>query len=308
MSKNIFQHKRYKNEKIMRIKPSAPNRVTLFVIGTITIIITLFLIAVVGYVMLSSVLVKDTNSFGGIKFSLDGYKMIFTNEKVLRGFCNSILYTVVGTAVSLTMTILSAYVMSRPDFRMSKLIFIVFTGSNFVNGGLVPTYLLVRNLNLLNSMWALILPSAISVYNVIMLMSYFKNKVPSELYDAARLDGCGHWKYLISIVIPLTLSFIAVIAFFYAVSYWNSYFNASIYITESAKLPLQNVLKQMLISNRESLLLQGGIVTESGITAVQRSKLFEYALIIFSSAPMIILLMFIRKSFKNLGDESGKVV
>lgn len=250
-------------------------------------------------VVVSSVLVNDTAAENGVHFSLAGYIGILENKMVFQGLKNSILYTAVGTLISTIATVLSAYALSRPDFRTAEFLTLLFVFTNYFSGGFVPTYLLVKQLGLLNSMWSLILPSALSVYNLLLLKSYFRNKIPMELYDAARIDGCGHWKYLCLIVLPFSMSYIGVIAFFFAVSYWNAYFNASIYITDMDKLPLTNILRELLIKNQESLALQRGVVTDTGISLVQQARLMEYALVVIASAPMIVLLLVIRKVFKN---------
>lgn len=295
------------HSKYLKIKRSKSD---VIVLSIVTIIMLFFLIAFtfpVVQVIISSFFVKNSSSPIGITFSLDGYAAILNNPMVLRAFLNSVVYTTVGTAFSIVVTILTAYVISRPDFRLARYVTLMFIFTNYFSGGFIPTYLLVKSLGLLNSMWSLILPSAVSVYNVLLLESYFRNHVPMEMYDAARIDGCGHWRYLLKIVLPLSSSFIAILAFFYAVSYWNSYFNASIYITDMDKLPLPNILKEMLISNRELMLTLGGNLTDSGITVVQQSMLFEYALIVFASVPMIVLLLIVRKASKNY-DSSGGIV
>lgn len=293
--------------KILKIKRARSDVIVLVILSVIAFVFMIAFAFPVFQVIASSFLVGNANSVLGVTFSLDGYKAILENSAVLQGFANSVLYTTVGTLFSVIVTVLSSYVISRPEFRMGKVVTFLFVATNYFSGGFIPTYLLVKNLGLLNSMWALILPSAVSVYNVLMLQSYFKKEVPSELYDAARMDGCGHWGYLLRIVLPMTKSFVALIGFFYAVSYWNSYFNASIYITDADKLPLPNILKELLLTNQESLIMQGGTLTEGGITAVQQSRLLEHALIVVAAAPMIILLFFIRKSFKN-GNSTGGVV
>lgn len=299
--------RRFKEPKL-RLKPSLTDRVTVTIIGTLNVIFLILFFFMVGYIVLSSFVVRDSSAPLGIKISLDGFQAIFENDKVKRGFLNSVVYTTVGVAASTVVTVALAFALSRPEFRMAKRIYNVFAYSSCFGAGLVPLYLIVKNLGLLNSMWSLILPGIVSVYNVFLLQSYFRNNIPSEIIDAAKIDGCGYFRCLQFIAVPMALSFIGLIAFFYAVSYWGAYFNASIFITESSKLPLQNVLREMLITNRELLATQGGTLTDSGITLVQQSRLFEYALIVFSTTPMIILLALIRKNLKNLGAEQGKVI
>ncbi len=287
------------NQKSLKIKLSFSDRLFVAFLTCLSIIFfAIFAIPVIK-VIVSSLVVTDITTERGIRFTVAGYRGIFKNRMVFQGFKNSILYTTVGTLISIIATVLSAYVLSRPDFRMASFIRFLFIFTNYFSGGFIPTYLLVKKLGLLNSMWSLIFPSAISVYNLFLLESYFRNKIPSEFYDAARIDGCGHWKYLLKIVLPFSMSYIGVIIFFFAVSYWNAYFNASIYITEMDKLPLTNILNELLIKNRESLALQSGVITDNSISLIQQVQLMEYVLIVIDSAPMIILLFIIRKIFKN---------
>ncbi len=229
------------------------------------------------------------------EISFDGYKEVLTDPTVQQGFINSVVYTVTGTLVSLTCTVFFAYVLSRPTFKGAKLITVMLMITLYLSGGMIPTYLVVKKLGLLNTMWALILPSCISVYNIFLLRSYFTNKIPAELYDAAVIDGCGHWCFLVRVVLPMSSSFLMVIALFFVSSYWNSYFMASIYITDLDKLPLANVLNNILIRNQDSSLTSGLLNSGSNINAEQTKQLVEYALIVVSSLPVISFFIVTRK-------------
>ncbi len=240
------------------------------------------------------------------EISLEGYKEVMTDSTVLRGFVNSVVYTGTGTIVSLAVTILFAYVLSRPTFKNAKFVTILLMLTLYFSGGMIPTYLVVKKLGLLNTMWSLILPVCISVYNIFLVKSYFTNKISKELYDAAVIDGCGHWRFLLKIVLPMSSSFLMVIALFFVASYWNSYFMATIFITDMDKLPLANVLNNILIKNQDSSLSAGIFNSSSNVSVEQKKKLIEYALIVLSSLPVI---SFFAITKKHMGKDyiSGSV-
>lgn len=250
------------------------------------------------YVLVSSISTdamrtKITNIPNEISFA--GYMEVLTDPTVLRGFLNSVVYTATGTMVSISITVLFAYVLSRPTFKNARLVTILLMITLYFSGGMIPTYLVVKKLGLINTMWALILPSCISVYNIFLLRSYFTNKIPQELYDASIIDGCGHWRFLLQIVLPMSSSFLMVIALFFVASYWNSYFMATIFITDMDKLPLANVLNNILIRNQDSSLSSGLLNSASSINLEQKKKLIEYALIVVSSLPVILFFIITRK-------------
>lgn len=224
-----------------------------------------------------------------------GYKTIFQDPEILTGYGNSIYLTVLGTVINIILTIMLAYPLSVKDFygRNAFMGFVTFT--MLFNGGLIPIYLLINNLGLYDSYWALILPGATSAYNVIVARSYFSSSIPEDLYEAAVLDGCRDFMYMMKIAIPLAKPILAVLVMFYAVGHWNSYFNAMIFITTKSKYTLQVVLRNILIENQvsdhmfynvETMLKQQGIV-----------NLLKYCLIVVSSVPMLIIYPFIQKYF-----------
>lgn len=296
MNKKIFAHRkkvrRSKSDKIM----------TVFFIITALLFFVVFAYPVM-YVLVSSI---STDSMSeGLSLipnsvSVEGYKAVLLDPTIVRGFVNSVVYTTVGTLVSLAVTVLFAYVLSRPKFKNAKFITMALVFTLYFSGGMIPTYLVVKNLGLLNSMWSLILPSCISVYNIFLVKSYFTNKIPQELYDASLIDGCGHWRFLLRIVLPMSSSFLMVIALFFVASYWNSYFMATIYITDMDKLPLANVLNNILIKNQSSSLDSGFFSSNLNPDSVQRKQLIEYALIVVSSLPVVCFFIATRK---HLGED-----
>src|SRR4051794_11238734 len=174
---------------------------------------------------------------------LKGYKAVFEYKAIWAGFGNSLFYTIVGTIVNIVLTIIAAYPLSRKDFIGRNAIMFIFVFTIMFSGGIIPNYLLVKDLGLLDSRWAMILPSAISVFNVIIARTYFQQTIPHEMLEAAQVDGCTDWKFLMKMVIPVSGPIIAVLALFYAVGHWNSYFNALLYLKDRGLYPLQLVLR-----------------------------------------------------------------
>ena len=172
------------------------------------------------------------------KFSMEGYKAVFEHPNIGRGYINSIIYTISYTLISLAVTICCAYPLSRKDFGSRKFIMLLCIFTMYFNGGLIPTYILIRQLKLIDTVWALLLPPALSVYNMIVMRTYFSTQIPDELQEASKLDGCTDIRFLVQIVLPLSLPIIAVITLYYAVYMWNDYFYPMIYLTSSEKRPL----------------------------------------------------------------------
>ena len=224
----------------------------------------------------------------GITF--EGYKMVFQNDKIWMGYGNTILYTVIGTCVNLIVTIPAAYALSRKDFVGRNFFMGMFMVTMFIGGGLVPGYLLIKNLGLVNSMWALILPGAASIWNIIVSRTFFASTIPRELQEAAQIDGCTNMRLFIKIVLPLSAPIIAVMALFYGVGHWNSYFSALIYLNDESKFPLQMILRQILVLNEISADTAGAInasVAEAMNNKAEVAALLKYGVIIVSTLPVI---------------------
>ncbi len=229
----------------------------------------------------------------GITF--EGYFRIFNDEGILTGYRNSIFYTFTGTLINLLITIPAAYALSRKDLdgRKTFMLFLIFT--MYFNGGLIPTYLLVRKLGLINKIWAMVLPNALAVWNLIIARSFFENQLPGELREASVMDGCTDFKYFMKIVLPLSKALIAVMALFYGVNHWNAYFNALIYLREQSRFPLQLILRNILIQNDARAEMMTDI---SAISEQQRiADLIKYGVIIVASIPMLIMYPLLQKYF-----------
>ena len=229
-----------------------------------------------------------------IKPTLEGYARIFSYESLFVGYKNTILYTLVGTAINVVLTVTAGYALSRKELvgRNVMMMGVMFT--MIFSGGMIPTYLLVRQLGLYNTMWALILPGAVSTWNLIVCRTFFQQTIPDELREAADLDGCGDVAFFLRVVLPLSSSIIAVMVLFYAVSHWNSYYNALIYLSSTAKYPLQLVLRNILIVNTLD-----DMVNDVATQAAQQrmGDLIKYGMIIISSLPLLILYPFLQKYF-----------
>ncbi|MDQ0973639.1 carbohydrate ABC transporter permease [Neobacillus sp. NPDC093182] len=230
-----------------------------------------------------------------VEFSLLGYKTIFEYSKIWVGYGNSLFYMIVGTTVNVILTILAAYPLSRRDFYGRGIFMFLFVFTMMFNGGLIPNYLLVQDLGLLNSRWALIIPNALSVFNVIITMSFFKSTIPNELLESAQLDGCNDFKFLFKIVLPLSAPIIAVISLFYAVGHWNSYFGALIYLRDASLFPLQLILRDILVQNSVDPSMMGDATQLANKIGLQ--QLLKYSLIVVSSLPVLIAYPFVQRFF-----------
>jgi putative aldouronate transport system permease protein len=226
---------------------------------------------------------------------LKGYKAVFEYEAIWVGFYNSLYYTVLGTILNVALTVVAAYPLSRKDFVGRNIFMFIFVFTIMFSGGLIPTYMLVRDLGLRNTRWAMIVPTAISVFNVIITRTYFQSTIPGEMLEAARVDGCNDLHFLAKIVLPLSGPILAVITLFYAVSHWNTYFNALLYLQDSKLYPMQMILRSILIQNQidpNMLLSEEDLVARQGL-----ADLLKYSLIVVSTLPVLIIYPFVQKYF-----------
>ena len=228
--------------------------------------------------------------------SFEAYRMVFRDSMIMTGYRNTLYYTILGTAINLVMTVLAAYPLSRKDWvgRGFFMALVMFT--MFFSGGTIPTYLLMNDLGLINTTWAIVLPGAVSVYNAIVMRTFFINSIPLELQEAAQVDGCSNTRLLLRIVLPLSKPILAVMVLFYGVAHWNAFFGALIYITESDRYPLQLVLRSILIQNTASQDMLGEVDTLGN--RVMLAETIKYALIIVSSLPMMVLYPFLQRFFE----------
>lgn len=230
-------------------------------------------------------------------FMLLGYKRVFTDERILIGYGNTILYTTLGTLIGLCGTMLAAYSLSRKDLPGRRIIMLLFIFTMYFSGGTIPFYLVVKGLNLVNSRLFMVISGCISVYNIIIARSFLEANISEELFDAASIDGCGNARFFGQIVVPLSKAVIAVIALYLAVSYWNSYFNAMIFLTDVKKYPLQLYLRQILLSVSESTSADSNLDPEALIQMQQMGQVIKYGVIVVSTVPIICVYPFIQKYF-----------
>ncbi|WP_010278013.1 carbohydrate ABC transporter permease [Paenibacillus senegalensis] len=229
------------------------------------------------------------------ELSFVGYERILANTEIWVGYRNTIIYTVVGTAINLVMTIMAAYPLSRKDFAGRHAItgYIVFT--MFFSGGLIPTYLLIKNLGMINSMWALIIPGAVSVWNIIIMRTFFQTSIPYEIQESASIDGCSNLQTLWRIVLPLSMPVIAVMILFYSVGHWNAYFNALIYLNDRDKYPLQLFLREILIKSEVDQM--AGSMDLSVQNHLMETEAIKYAIVIVANLPVLVIYPFLQKYF-----------
>lgn len=228
-------------------------------------------------------------------FTLEGYKRVFRDDNIWRGYLNSIIYTTLGTTISMILTLSSAYALSRTDLPGHGFItaFLMFT--MFFSGGMIPSYLVIKSLGMLDTIWAIIVPGAVSMSNVIIARTHFATGIPQELLEAAQIDGCSNVRYFFEVALPLSKSVIAVLVLYYAVGKWNEYFNALIYLNDHKKYPLQLILREILIQSQASDAMAGDLVEAN--EALRIAEIIKYALIVVASLPMLIIYPFIQKHF-----------
>ena len=233
-----------------------------------------------------------------VGFSWGGYQRIFQDAMITRGYLNSTIYTFVGTLVSVVLTCVSGYALSKKTLpgRRWIMIFLLFT--MYFNGGLIPTYLTVRDVGMFNTIWALIIPNAISVYNLIIARTFFESNIPESLTEAASIDGSSNIGTMIRIVMPLSTPIIAVMVVFYAVGLWNNWFDALIYTTKSEMAPLQLVLRSILIKSQASSDMLMGM--DANYAEKQKiTEMLKFASIVVASVPMLIIYPFVQKYFSK---------
>ncbi|WP_062105890.1 carbohydrate ABC transporter permease [Bacillus niameyensis] len=230
-----------------------------------------------------------------VDFSLEGYKAVFAYKQIWTGYGNSLFYMIVGTAINITLTILAAYPLSRKDFYGRNFFMFLFLFTMLFSGGLIPNYLLVKELGMLNTRWAMMIPNAMSVFNVIITRTYFKMTIPDELHEAAKMDGCSDFRFLRSVVLPLSGPIIAVMGLFYAVGHWNAFFNALIYLRDQQFFPLQLILNNILVQNEVDPEMFMDVESQAAIAGLR--ELLKYSLIVVASVPVLVIYPFVQKHF-----------
>lgn len=277
------------------------------VVDAILIFITLLCLYPLYYTVIASVsdftaVATGKVSFWPINFQLKAYKAVFENQQIWLGYRNTIIYTVLGTAFNLFLTIPTAYVMSKKQMFGHTVITWYFLITMYFSGGMIPTYLLYKDLGLLNNPLVMIITGGLSIYNMIVARTYFSSSIPADLYEAGRIDGCSEFGLFFKIALPLSMPITAVMMLYYAVGHWNSYFNAMMYLTKVDYQPLSLVLRRILIMNQSAVDEAGLMTLDPALLqdAAERANLaivMKYALVLIASAPMLAIYPFIQKYF-----------
>lgn len=267
-------------------------------------ILTFIILYPLYFVVIASVSDPDLVNSGQVIFvpkgiNIMGYVRVFQNEEILTGYRNTIFYAVFGTIINLTLTLTGAYALSKKRLRGRDFFTLMFAFTMFFSGGLIPTYLLVKSLGMTNKFWALLIPNAISMYNLVVARTFFMSSVPAEIEESALIDGCSVTRTFISIVLPLSKAMIAVLALFYGIGHWNSFFSAMIYLTNRKLFPLQLILREILVMNQFSEDMMAVMADGDDMVSIRMkiASMIKYAVIIVSSLPVLVIYPFLQKYF-----------
>lgn len=286
-----------------RISLSHGDKVFVFIIYAIAALLLLSIAYPLIYVLSASlsdpmdvisgnVLLLPKNIF------LKAYSEVFKSNDIMIGYRNTIFYTLVGTFINLVMTTMAAYPLSRPDMAGKNLLTMLITFTMFFSGGMIPTYLTIKNMNLLNTFWVMVLPGAISVTNLLIMRNYFQHSVSTEIIEAAYVDGASNIGILMRVVIPISRSIFGVMLIYYFVAHWNSYFNALLYLNDRSRYPLQVFLRQILLQNSLGD-MSGGSGGDSQAEMALLSETLKYSIIVVASVPALVIYPFIQKAFEK---------
>jgi putative aldouronate transport system permease protein len=283
-----------------RIKDSFGDRVFLaciylFLIAVLVIVLYPLIYIVSSSLSSSRAVVSGEVWLFPVEPTLKAYEAIFHSRQLMTGYYNTVIYTVVGTLINVTMTVLLAYPLSKRTFYGRNVIMIFIMITMFFDGGLIPTYLLVKELNMLDTRWAMWLPGAMSVFQVIVARTFFQTSIPEELGEAAQIDGCRDIRYLLVVVLPLSKPILAVMTLMYAVGHWNAYFDALIYLRSEHLFPLQYVLRNMLLLNATDPELMAHAAQKMRDLGFEQA--LKYALIVVASVPVLAVYPFVQKHF-----------
>lgn len=286
------------------IKESVGDRIFLvcvYIFVTLALIVTLYpLIYILSASMSDPAAVRTGRMvLWPVDMTLQGYRVILQNASLWRGYYNTIIYTVVGTSINLLLTIPAGYVLSRDDFQLKGFVTKMMVITMFISGGMIPTYILVNNLGITNTMWALVLPGAASVYNIVITRVFMSTTIPDELTEAAVMDGANNFKIFTAVVLPLSKPIIAVMALFYGIGHWNNFFNALLYLDDRSLYPLQMVLREILVlqdlaSNPDVISEEQALYAHS---QQQLAAVMKYGVMVVATAPVIMVYPFLQKYF-----------
>ena len=282
------------------IQVSRGDKVFYLIVNMLVFFLTLIVLYPLIYIVSSSFSSPAAVSAGKVvllpvDFSLRGYSAVFEYQPVYTGYRNTVYYTVAGTAINIFMTLIAAYALARKTLPGRGFFTFLFTFTMLFSGGLIPNYILMRDLKIINTVWAMLLPGAISAYNMIVTKTFIQNTIPDELLEAAQIDGCSDLKFFLQFIVPLSKAVVAVITLYYAVGHWNAYFNAFIYINNRNLYPLQIFLREILIMN--SVDIEMVMDTEMQEAMQGMRDLLKYALIVVATAPILCIYPFLQRYF-----------
>lgn len=287
------------------MKKKSSDRIFNIIIYLIVIIVLIAVLYPLVYIISASISSPTAVNSGKMwlfpkDITFEGYQIIFKNKDIWNGYLNTIIYTLVGTMVNLIFTIPAGYALSRRELPGRNVIMKFILVTMFISGGLIPSYLLITGLGLKNSMWALILPGAVSVYNLIVVRTYFQSNVPEELIESAIIDGSSFFRIFFEIVLPLSKPILAVMALFYGIGHWNQYFGALLYIDDRKKYPLQMILREILViqdmSSNPNMSVSGEMA-QFLYSQQQLAQVIKYGVMIVSTLPIILIYPFLQKYF-----------
>ena len=269
--------------------------VAIIIISLIVVIVLVPLLNVVAASFSSS---KAVNAgkvlLWPVDFTLENYRTVLKYDNVWLGYRNTLFYTVAGTVISVMLSLCCAYPLAQRRFSGRKFLNRLLMFTMIFNGGMIPTYMVVRDLNILDTVWAVLLPAAVSFYNVIIIRNFIETTIPVELEESTRVDGCTPFRYFVNFILPLSKPIIAVIAMYYAVAQWNNYFNAFLYLTEKNLYPLQLFLREILVSSKFSA---GDLDPETAAAIQGLADTLKYVIIVVSTLPLMCIYPFVQKHF-----------
>lgn len=276
---------------------------------SLAIVLTVVVLYPIIYIISASFSNSDTVAQGKVWLwpvdaTLQAYKIILKRPEIWRGYANTIFYTVTGTLLNVALTLICAYPMARKNLRGRSAIMFFFSFTMMFSGGMIPNYILVKNLGIMNTRWAIILPGAMSVYNMVVCRTFIESNIPDEMLEAAQIDGCSNTQFFFRMVLPLSKAIIAVLALWYGVAHWNSYMNAFLYLRDQDLYPLQTFLREILVQSE--MMASAEIMEADNATTIYVT--IKYAIIVVSSAPLMCLYPFVQKHFQKgvmLGSVKG---
>ena len=282
-----------------RIKLSKSDRIYFAVNNTVITLLLLVVLIPLVYIVSASFSSPSAVMSGRVLLwpvepGIKGYTAVFEYKPVFIGYRNTAFYTIVGTFINVSMTLMAAYPLARGNLVGGKLIMFLFTFTMIFSGGLIPSYILMRNLNFINTVWAMLIPGAVSAYNMIITRTFIQN-IPAELREAAEIDGCSDIQYFFVILMPLSKAVIAVITLYYAVGHWNAYFNAFLYLSNKSLFPLQLFLREILIKNTVDTTMVLDPEIEAAIQGMK--DLLKYSLIVVATVPILCIYPFVQRYF-----------